>query len=331
MINATGPFTDSILQKAHPHSEPIVVPSAGVHIILPNYYSPRNMGLIDPATKDGRVIFFLPWQGSTIAGTTDSPTNITDNPRPTEEEINWILSEIRGYLGSDVQVKREDVLSAWSGIRPLVKDPHAKKSTQALVRNHLILTGEDGLLTIAGGKWTTYRAMAEETVDAALSLFDLSASKCVTADLPLVGSDTYSHSLFARLAQRFDLDTDVAIHLAGSYGDRSFAVAELAAPTGKRWPKAGKRLAEAYPYLEAEVRWAVRAEMACSAVDVIARRTRLAFLNAEAAREALPRVVEIMAEELGWTEQRCQEELLKGKQFLRYMGRWGTKRTDVEG
>jgi glycerol-3-phosphate dehydrogenase len=112
------------------------------------------MGLLDPATSDGRVIFFLPWQGNVIAGTTDSPTTVQQNPIPTEEEIQWILDEVRNYLSPDIKVRRGDVLSAWSGIRPLVRDP-AAKNTQSLVRNHMINVSAGGLLTIAGGKWTT--------------------------------------------------------------------------------------------------------------------------------------------------------------------------------
>jgi len=114
------------------------------------------MGMLDPATSDGRVIFFLPWQGNAIAGTTDSASPVTANPIPKEEEIQWILGEVRNYLSKDIEVRREDVLSAWSGIRPLVRDPGAK-NTESLVRNHMINISPSGLLTIAGGKWTTYR------------------------------------------------------------------------------------------------------------------------------------------------------------------------------
>lgn len=135
------------------HSSDIVSPASGVHITLPSYYAPAKMGLIDPSTSDGRVIFFLPWQGNTIAGTTDSPAEVTQHPIPKEEEIEWILSEVRNYLSPDIRVRRGDVLSAWSGLRPLVKDP-AAKNTESLVRNHLINVSKSGLLTIAGGKWT---------------------------------------------------------------------------------------------------------------------------------------------------------------------------------
>ncbi|KAG0240981.1 FAD dependent oxidoreductase-domain-containing protein [Mortierella sp. GBAus27b] len=320
IINATGPFTDGIRQLDDPSIQTIVSPSAGCHIILPNYYSPGNMGLLDPATSDGRVIFFLPWQGNTIAGTTDSATKVTQNPLATEEEITWILGEVKNYLNPDVKVRRGDVLAAWSGIRPLVRDP-AAKSTEGLVRNHMINVSTSGLLTIAGGKWTTYRAMAEETVDAAIKEFALSPVRgCTTDRVKLIGSHGYSDTMFIRLIQQFGLETEIAQHLSNSYGDRAWAVASLAESTGRRWPVFGRRVSAQYPYIEAEVRYAVRREYACTAVDVLARRLRLAFLNVHAAFEALPRVVEIMAEELKWDESRRVKETEDAKKFLMTMG-----------
>jgi len=122
------------------------------------------MGLLDPSTPDGRVIFFLPWQKQTIAGTTDLPCEVTSSPRPTEDEIMFILEEVKNYLNPDVEVRRGDVLSAWSGIRPLVSDPN-KPTTESLARNHVVHVSPTNLITIAGGKWTTYRAMAEQTID----------------------------------------------------------------------------------------------------------------------------------------------------------------------
>ncbi|KAG8267406.1 glycerol-3-phosphate dehydrogenase [Homalodisca vitripennis] len=167
IINATGPFTDSIRKMDNPKIKEICCPSSGVHIVLPGYYSPAEMGLLDPATSDGRVIFFLPWQRNTIAGTTDLPCDITHHPKPTEDEIQFILTEVKNYLNPDVEVRRGDVLSAWSGIRPLVSDPN-KEDTQSLARNHIVHVSDSNLVTIAGGKWTTYRAMAAEAVDAAI-------------------------------------------------------------------------------------------------------------------------------------------------------------------
>nr|KAJ3422537.1 mitochondrial glycerol-3-phosphate dehydrogenase [Polyrhizophydium stewartii] len=321
IINATGPFTDGIRKlDSGLETKEIVAPSAGVHIILPNYYSPRNMGLIDPNTSDGRVIFFLPWQGSTIVGTTDSPTQVTPNPPPGDDDINWILKEIGNYLAPEIKVRRGDVLAAWSGIRPLVRDP-AAKNTAALVRNHMIHVSPSGLLTIAGGKWTTYRAMAQETIDKAIEVFDLKpAGPCITEHLQLIGSSGWSKNMFIRLIQHFGLETEVAQHLSDSYGDRAWAVASLAAQTGTRWPIFGVRLAPGYPYIEAEVRYACQREYACTLVDVIARRLRLSFLNAQATLAALPRIADIMAAEFGWDKSRRQKEVDEAAQFLMTMG-----------
>jgi glycerol-3-phosphate dehydrogenase len=207
VINATGPFSDTLLSLDDPNHQPIVQPSSGVHITLPNYYSPRKMGLLDPATSDGRVIFFLPWQGNTIAGTTDTPASVERDPVASEEDIRWVLEEVRSYLSPDIKVRRGDVLSAWSGLRPLVRDPRAA-STAGLVRNHMIYVSDSGLLTIAGGKWTTYRAMARETVDEAVKVFRLEGrvkSGCVTENLRLVGSHGWSRNMFIGLIQTVSL------------------------------------------------------------------------------------------------------------------------------
>ncbi|KAH7923338.1 DAO-domain-containing protein [Leucogyrophana mollusca] len=322
IINATGPFSDTLLTLDNPDHKPIVQPSAGIHITLPNYYSPRTMGLLDPATSDGRVIFFLPWQGNTIAGTTDSPAPVETEPRAQEDDIRWVLDEVRHYLSPDIKVRRGDVLSAWSGLRPLVRNPSAS-STEGLVRNHMIHVSESGLLTIAGGKWTTYRAMAQETVDEAVKVFGLEnrvKSGCVTERLRLVGSDGWSRNMFIGLIQRFGLETEVAKHLSDNYGDRAWTVCSLAQPTGETWPLHGLRLSPNYPFIEAEVRYAVRHEYAQTAVDVIARRTRLAFLNAQAALSALPRVIEIMGEELHWSRAQRKRQFERAVEFLGSMG-----------
>ncbi|KAK9854080.1 hypothetical protein MYU51_004807 [Penicillium brevicompactum] len=358
IINATGPFSDSIRKMDEPDVKEIVAPSAGVHVILPGYFSPSNMGLIDPSTSDGRVIFFLPWQGNTIAGTTDQPCEIEAQPQPTEKDINWILSEIRGYVAPDITIERSDVLAAWSGIRPLVRDPKAKNS-ESLVRNHLVTVSPSGLLTCAGGKWTTYRQMAEEAVDEALEVFKLKPRQmsslpdisgvggsglvadgatldgtCQTHQVRLIGAHGFSKTLFINLIQHFGLETDVAKHLTESYGDRSWQVAALSSPTAERFPVRGCRLSAMYPFIDGEVRYAVRHEYAQTAVDVIARRTRLAFLNAEAALEALPNVIDLMGEELQWTIARKDVEWKHSLAYLKSMGLsqsfMGLSRQDVQ-
>ncbi|RQM06795.1 hypothetical protein DH86_00002772, partial [Scytalidium sp. 3C] len=330
IINATGPFTDGIRKLDDPTTKEIVAPSSGVHVVLPGYYSPQKMGLIDPKTSDGRVIFFLPWQGNTIAGTTDAPTTISQNPVAGEQEVDWILSEIRHYLSPDINVRRGDVLAAWSGIRPLVKDPKAK-NTESLVRNHLIDVAPSGLITCAGGKWTTYRQMAEECVDEAIKQFNLQTGPltnvpdvsgtstfddgaklngaCQTHSVKLLGAHGYSKTLFINLIQHFGLETDVAKHLTESYGDRAWTVAALSKPTEERFPVRGEKISPLYPFIDGE-----------TAADVLGRRTRLAFLNAQAALEALPKVIDIMATELNWDSKRKDHEWRETVNYLGSMG-----------
>ncbi|ORY64241.1 FAD dependent oxidoreductase-domain-containing protein [Pseudomassariella vexata] len=341
IINCTGPFTDSIRKLDDQECEDIVAPASGVHVILPGYYSPGQMGLIDPSTSDGRVIFFLPWQGNTIAGTTDEPTNISPNPLPDEKSIQWILNEVSHYLSPDINVRRGDVLAAWSGIRPLVKDPKAK-NTQSVVRNHLIHTAQSGLITCAGGKWTTYRQMAEECVDEAVKEFNLPIKpffnaprvsgteaiddgaildgSCQTHKVRLVGAHGFSKTLFIHLIQHFGIETDVAKHLTESYGDRAWSVAALCKATDRRFPAKGERISTLYPFVDGEIRYAVRHEYAQTAVDVLARRTRLAFLNAQASLEALPKIIDIMADELKWDSRRQETEWKDTVSFLQSMG-----------
>ncbi|MFT7808587.1 glycerol-3-phosphate dehydrogenase, mitochondrial isoform X1 [Arapaima gigas] len=314
VINATGPFTDSVRKMDDRRNPDICQPSAGVHIVIPGYFSPDNMGLLDPATSDGRVIFFLPWEKMTIAGTTDTPTDVTAHPIPVEEDINFILTEVRNYLSPDVEVRRGDVLAAWSGIRPLVTDP-SSKDTQSICRNHIVNISDTGLVTIAGGKWTTYRLMAEETLDGAIKEHKLPGGASRTVGLMLEGAKDWTPTMYVRLVQDYGLEIEVAQHLASTYGGRAFEVAKMAQVTGKRWPIVGKRLVSEFPYIESEVLYAIK-EYACTAIDVIARRTRLGFLNVQAADEALPRVVEIMGKQLRWSEQKKREELAAAKQFL---------------
>lgn len=175
------------------------------------------MGLLDPATSDGRVIFFLPWEGGVVAGTTDTRARVNaqgEEVMPAEEDVRWVIDEVRGYLSEDIKVRRGDVLSAWAGLRPLIS-AGSEGGTEGLVRNHVVRVSPSGLITIAGGKWTTYRAMAEETVDQAVQVFGLKdkvKSGCRTAELRLVGSDGWSRNMFIGLIQRVRGPSAVLCH-----------------------------------------------------------------------------------------------------------------------
>ncbi|PIK60970.1 putative glycerol-3-phosphate dehydrogenase, mitochondrial isoform X1 [Apostichopus japonicus] len=281
VVNATGPYTDRIRQMADPDVKKICLPSAGVHIVLPEYY---------------RL------------------------PHPTEKDIQFILKEIKDYLSKDIMVRRGDVLAAWSGIRPLVINPKAT-DTQSVARNHIIDISQNKLVTIAGGKWTTYRSMAKDTMDAAVETCGLEPrNESLTDGLILEGGHGWGPASFIRLVQDFGLENEVAQHLSNTYGDKAFEVAKMAMLTGKRWPVVGTRLAQDFPYIEAEF-YAVRKEYAQTVIDVIARRTRLAFLNVQATEEALHRISDIMGQELNWSKAKKEEEIALARQFLnREMG-----------
>lgn len=323
IVNAAGPFCDSVRNMADKNAKPMICPSSGVHIVLPDYYSPDGMGLIVPKTKDGRVVFMLPWLGRTVAGTTDSQTPITMLPEPHEDEIEFILDAICDYL--NVKVRRTDVLSAWSGIRPLATDPNAK-NTESISRDHVVCEDFPGLVTITGGKWTTYRSMAEDAVDVAIKSGKLKpTNRSLTSNLRLIGGEGWDPASFTGLAQQYVrmkvshtgkvvpglMDTAAAKHLSHAYGTLAHRVATIA-----QNENLGKRLAHGYPFLEAEVAYCAREEYCESAVDFLARRCRLAFLDTDAAFRALPRVIQILSAEHSWDKSRQKQEVQKAKQFL---------------
>jgi glycerol-3-phosphate dehydrogenase len=300
IINAAGPFCDLIRRMDDPQCDPMLTTSSGVHIILDAAYAPPDLGMLIPKTEDGRVLFALPWMDYTLVGTTDSPAPLAEHVPVLEEEIEYILRHLRLYL--DRPVARKDVKAAWSGLRPLVSNPKAG-GTAKLSRDHVIADSPAGLITITGGKWTTYRKMAQDAVNHAVARGGLNPQHtCRTIQIPMVGAAGFDAQAALKLAAEYKLDEDIARHLHLAYGGRAARVAELAAKGFAR------RLAEGHPEIEAEVIWAVREELALTAMDVLARRTRLAFIDTQAARAALPRTLELMASELGWSKARRAQE-----------------------
>ncbi len=255
-----------------------------------------------PETDDGRVLFVLPWEDHALVGTTDEPAQICDHPRPLEEEINYLLRHVTRYF--NLEVGRKDVKAVWSGLRPLVSDPEATDTAQ-LARDHVIEDSPSGLLTIAGGKWTTYRKMALDVVEHAMKIYDLTPPRphCQTERLPLIGSADYQATGHLQLIEKYGLAEDIANYLNRNYGDQADKVAELATRGY------AARLVENHPIIEAEIVFAARHELAERAIDALARRTPLALLDTEASLQASGRIVEIMAAELNWDENRCRQEL----------------------
>jgi glycerol-3-phosphate dehydrogenase len=274
------------------------------------------MGLLDYNTSDGRFLFMLPWENHTLVGTTDKVGPAETSPNPPEDEIEWLLEECGKYLTPDLKVRRSDVLSAWRGWRPLAADPHAPPDAPAS-RDHIISENPDtGVLFIAGGKWTTWREMAEEVVDRVVGN---NGPKCTTLQTKLFGGDGFTKTLSIELIQKYGMSQEVAEHLMKTYGARAWEVCETIEPTGKRWPRSGKLLVENYPYIDADVVWACR-EYACTIEDVLSRRTRLAFLNKDAALDAIPVVADIMAKELGWSAKVKKQQIEAAEKYVNSYG-----------
>lgn len=308
VVNATGPFTDKIRYMDDPNAKEMLSASSGVHIVLDQRFSPPETGLLIPETDDGRVLFLLPWLNHTLVGTTDKPADIEDNPKPTEEDIEYILHHIERYF--DVPVKREDVLSSWSGLRPLVSDPEAS-DTAGLSRDHVVNISDSGLLTIAGGKWTSYRKMGLDAINEAVKLGNLNPQReSQTETTKLVGADKFTSSDIGKLQQEFDLAADVAEYLNRAYGDRARNVAKLATNG------LGERLVQGEPFLAAEVVYAAKHEGARSATDFLARRTRIGFLDEGATLSSLPKVSSLLAETLDWDSSRQQRDQEEAKGYF---------------
>ncbi|MCU0494425.1 MAG: FAD-dependent oxidoreductase [Chloroflexaceae bacterium] len=304
IVNTTGPFSDGIRTLDDPNTPPLLKASSGIHLVVDKKYSPPNAGMLIPRTEDGRVLFVLPWMGGTLIGTTDDPAPIIDHPPVKEDEITYVLRQVKPYLGS---IPREAVLSAWSGLRPLVARKGA--DTAKLARDHLIQESDAGLLTLTGGKWTTYRKMAMDLVDYAVRKFGLQAGPCRTEQLPLVGGQGFDPQGATKLMQQ-GVAAPVAKHLHENYGSKARDVLTLASNGYSQ------QLAAPWPNIEAEVIYAARNEMARSPMDVLSRRTRLAFLDTNAATTALPRVVQLMGKELGWNDGETQRQEQQAREQL---------------
>jgi glycerol-3-phosphate dehydrogenase len=288
VINATGAFSDGLRHQADASVKPMIAPSQGVHLVFDRSFLPGDSAMMVPHTSDGRVMFAIPWHGHTLVGTTDTPVQAaTLEPVATEAEIEFILNTAALYLAK--KPARGDVLSMFAGIRPLVKSADIG-NTAALSRDHTIHIEKSGLITIAGGKWTTYRRMAEDCVNQAAMLAQLPEKACITQSLNIHGF----HSDARRFGSRY------------VYGSDAPAVEALMQAD----PELAKPLHPALPYTGAEVIWAVRFEMARTVEDVLARRTRALFLNAKAALAMSPCVAELMAAELNcddaWKAQQLQ-------------------------
>jgi glycerol-3-phosphate dehydrogenase len=281
VVNATGVFTDDLLKMDIPGSRATVKPSQGTHVVLDKSFLPSDFALMIPETDDGRVLFAIPWHDKIVAGTTDVPVDEAGlEPRATEEEVSFILNTLGKYLSK--KPEKKDVLSVFTGLRPLAMPSGSGQKTKEISRSHKLIVSASGLITITGGKWTTYRKMAEETVDKAITTGGLQKIACSTSRYKIHG---YTEN--------------PAKDWLSFYGADAESIRKLAAER----PELAVRIHPDYPFIRAEIIWSVRNEMARTVEDILARRLRLLFLDARAALASAPQVAEVMAAESGKSDE----------------------------
>jgi glycerol-3-phosphate dehydrogenase len=299
VINATGVFTDEILQMDTAGAKNTVRPSQGIHLVLDGSFLPGNDAIMIPKTADGRVLFLVPWHHRVVVGTTDTLLDSHSlEPKPLEEEIDFILETANAYLNK--QVSRADVLSIFAGLRPLAAPKDPSEKTKEISRSHKIIVSSSDLITITGGKWTTYRRMAQDTINKVIALGKLPREKCQTKHLSIHGADGSA-------------DDDDHLYI---YGTDQRAIEELI----KGSPELGEKLHPRLEFLKVEVVWAVKNEMALSVEDVLARRVRILFLDAKASQDVAPQVAEILAEYLdkdeAWKQSQIEEFTQLADQYI---------------
>jgi len=286
VINATGIFSDSIAKMDDPNAEHLISHSQGIHLVFDKEFLLSDTAIMIPRTDDGRVLFAVPWHNKIIVGTTDTPvSSASEEPIARKEEIDFVMQHIHRYLKKDPSY--DDVRSVFAGLRPLVKSN--SKITSAISRDHHISVSDSELISITGGKWTTYRKMAEDVMEIAVNKTGMSEKECVTKNLHIHGykeNNNYNTPLYY-------------------YGTDETAVKDL----NKTDPSLSDLIHPSLPYIKAEIVWSVRNEMCMTLEDALARRTRALLLDARAAIGSAPLVAEMMAKEMGKDEQWITQQM----------------------
>ncbi len=297
IINATGVFTDKLMQLDDPDTTSVISPSQGIHLVFDREFFPSDTAIMIPRTGDGRVLFAVPWHHKVIVGTTDTPVSEPSvEPKALPEEIDFVLQHMRDYLYYDPSYK--DIRSVFCGLRPLIKSNN--KTTASLSRDHHISIGDSGLITIAGGKWTTYRKMAEDAVDIAIQYAGLPDIKSVTHELHIHGYEE-------------NTEFETSLYYYGS--DRQYIQHRITSD-----PSLGEKIHPAFDYVKAEIEWAIQEEMCITIEDFLARRSRMLFLDAAASIEIAPVVAKLMADimhqDQKWIKQQVDDYILIANNYL---------------
>ncbi len=297
-VNATGPFADAIRQRANPTAHKRIRVSRGIHITLPKEVMPGHTAMLIPKTDDGRLIFAIPYQNELLVGTTDDECALTETEfGPTKKEIEYLLGYINRYL--DVAILPKDVRSGFGGLRPLLQAA-VGSSTKELVRDHEVETDDkSGLVSILGGKWTTYRLMAKDTIDIVEKKLNGKVSDCKTDEAILHGGTNYEPAyLFELIKKQVAWQDDITLHLLHKYGSQSLQITTMAVAN----IALQKRLLDNAPYTFAELQYLIATEMACTVKDVIARRWGVALTDWSKTLLLIAIVGQIMATHFKWTE-----------------------------
>ncbi|MHC0447490.1 FAD-dependent oxidoreductase [Flavobacterium sp. 3-218] len=296
IVNATGVFTNAIMKLNDTVYKKYIVPSQGIHLVFDKSFLPGENALMIPKTKDGRVLFAVPWHNHIVVGTTDTLIKKQSlEPIALESEIQFVLETAQRFLAK--KPTRTDVLSVFAGLRPLAAPEEEGKSTKEVSRSHKIIVSETGLITITGGKWTTYRKIAEDIIDKAIKTGKLSKKECRTEHLSIHGNQP---------TNSFDRENHLYI-----YGTDIPKIMELM----ENEPELKERLHPNYEFTLAEVVWAIRYEMARTVDDILARRVRLLFLDARAAIEVSEKTARLIAKELGYDEAWIIQEIANFRQI----------------
>jgi glycerol-3-phosphate dehydrogenase len=307
-VNCTGPFADHIRLMANPAMPERLRFSKGVHLLLPLEAIESEAGLLIPKTEDGRVIFAIPWLGRLLVGTTDDEAKLTDEMVVTPGEVKFLLKYVNQYL--KVNLAPKDILAAFAGMRPLVMRPMLESNgavnTSKLIRDHEVEVDEvSGLVSVLGGKWTTYRAMAEDGINHAQRVFAGKQAACKTLDFPLTGAHGYSADYWKELAESWRLSPETARHLAQKFGTEAPMVLELT----RQEARLLQPLVEGGAPICAEVVYAIRKEMAQTIEDILLRRIGVQFSSWKEAEQAAPVVGELLAREFAWSHARTKQEI----------------------
>lgn len=298
VVNATGVFADKILQMDNPEAPKTIQPSQGIHLVLDREFLGGDDALMIPKTRDGRVLFAVPWHGKLVVGTTDTLREKAKlEPEALQKEIDFVLETAAGYLAR--KPTRADVKAVFAGLRPLARPKEGSTKTKEISRSHKVIVSESGLVSLTGGKWTTFRKMGEDTLEHYPKVTGLKLASSTSKDILLHG--------FTKA---------VPLGHWAVYGSDAALIQSLA----KTDPALSEKIHPDFPNIMAEVAWAVRNEMAVKIDDVLSRRVRMLILDAQAALDSAEKVVKLMAFELGkdsvWIEKELADFKVTGEKYL---------------